>query len=313
MATSSSISPSPPSLAIEITSRRVTVAQVGRSSGGFVVTAHRSEPLPANVVVPALTGVNIVEPAQVQGTLKRALDMVGLGSVRRAALVIPDSVARVTMVSFQQLPAKSDDLDQLIQWQLKKSTPFPLEDAQITRVPAHSHEQDAGKTFAAVVARRDVIAQYENITDSLGIHAGLVDLSSFNVMNAVMAAGAASTGDWLVVCLAPEGATLAILRGTELMFYRHRPAVDSEPLSALVHQTAMYHEDRLGGSRFNRVWLSGPTTDAVRREISERLGVPTEVVDVRPAVTLGDGAHAPETLDSLAASVGVLLRERKAA
>ena len=135
----------------------------------------------------------------------------------------------------------------------------------------------------------------------------------------VPAAGAAPPGDWLLVHLASEGTTLAILRGSNLLFYRHRMAVEAEPLSALVHQTAMYHEDRLGASQFTKVWLSGTTLadsggEEARREISDRLGIQAEAVDIRPAAALGSRVTAsPDVLDSLAATVGVLLRERKAA
>jgi len=295
-------------MAIEIASRRVTVLSVGRTSGGPAVTAHATEPLPPGAVTPSLVGPNIAATGVVADALKRALDRAGLRAERRAALVVPDAIARVSLLTFQQVPAKAADLDQLIRWQMKKGTPFPLEEAQVTHLPAHSGE--GGTTFAAVVARRDVIAQYEAVTEAAGIHAGLVDLSSFNVMNAIMAAGATSTSDWLVVCLAPEGTTLAILRGTQLMFYRHRAAVEAEPLSSLVHQTAMYHEDRLGGSRFSRVWVSG-TSDDVRDDIGGRLGLAAEPVDVRPAANVT--AESMDVLDALAAGVGVLLRDRKAA
>jgi hypothetical protein len=173
--------------------------------------------------------------------------------------------------------------------------------------------------MASVVARRDVIAQYEAIVTAAGLHAGIVDLASFNVMNAVIGAGAAGQGDWLVVSIAPEATTLAIMRGQELMFYRHRANVEEEPLGALVHQIAMYHEDRLGGSKFARVWVCGAAladggADHARREITGQLGVPVEAVDIRPAAALSDRVSAsPDLLDALAAPVGVLLRERKAA
>jgi hypothetical protein len=81
----------------------------------------------------------------------------------------------------------------------------------------------------------------------------------------------------------------------------------------------MYHEDRLGGSQFSRVWLCGAAlieggADRARAEIGERLGVGAETVDIRPAAALRDRIAArPDVLDALAAPVGVLLRERKAA
>ena len=94
--------------------------------------------------------------------------------------------------------------------------------------------------MAGVVSRRDVVAEYEAVAAAVGIHAGIVDLASFNVMNAIVGVGGQVAGDWLLVHLAAEATTLAILRGDQLMFYRHRTAVDEEPLGALVHQTAMY-------------------------------------------------------------------------
>jgi Tfp pilus assembly PilM family ATPase len=314
---SSWFAPTPPSVAIEIASRRVTVAELGRASGTDIVAAYATEPLPAEAVTPALTGANIANPALVADALRRALDKAGIRGASRTALVVPDSVARVSLLHFAELPAKASDLDQLIRWQLRKATPFPIHEAQISAFRAHQTE--TGPMLTAVVARRDVIAQYEAVTSAVGIHAGVVDLASFNVMNAVVSAGASSPGDWLVVTLAAEATTLAIMRGHDLMFYRHRAAVDEEPLSVLVHQTAMYHEDRLGGTKFTRVWLCGSSfmqdsADEARREIADRLGVPAETVDIRPAAGLRDRATVPlEVLDVLAAPVGVLLRERKAA
>src|SRR5262245_32356792 len=269
----------PPAVAIEIASGRVTVAELSAAGGTPVIAGFASEALPAGAVTPALIGTNVPNPAVVVDALKRALERTGLRSLRRAALVVPDSVARVSLLSFDEVPARATDLEQLIRWQLRKATPFPIDEARIDHLPAHVERGTA--TFAAVVARPDVLAQYEAVTNALGIHAGLVDLASFNVINSVICSGAAETGDWLVICLAEEATTIAILRGAGLMFYRHRTALDEEPLSALVHQTAMYHEDRLGGSTFARVWLCGAALapgggESVRREISGRLGIATE-------------------------------------
>jgi Tfp pilus assembly PilM family ATPase len=270
--------------------------------------------------VPALSGVNIPDPAVVADAVRRAFERAGLGSPRRAALIVPDSIARVSLLRFEQVPAKPADLDQLVRWQLRKATPFPLEEATVDHVVANT--QDGGTTLAAIVARRDVLAQYEAVATAARVHAGVVDLASFNVMNTVMSAGAEagperSRGDWLLVHLAHEGTTIAILRGTALLFYRHRLAIDEEPLTALVHQTAMFHEDRLGGGRFERVWLSGAAHAdgapvSVRAELGERLGVAVETVDVRRAASFRMETADQGALDALTAPAGALLRERVA-
>ncbi len=306
------LTPVPPSVAIAIASRRITVVEV--PSPGTTVRAYAGEGVPEGAIVPALTGVNIVEPDVVRAAIKRALDRAGLGAVRRAAMVVPDSVARVSLLTFEQVPTRPQDLEQLIQWQLRKALPYPIEEAVVSHFPAASGE--GRLSVAAVVARRDVLAQYEGVLNELGVHAGVVDLASFNVINAVFAAGGPDGKDWLVIHMTPEATTLAILRGESLMFYRQRAHADDEPLGSLVHQTAMYHEDRLGGGGFGRVWLSGagPRVDEARLEISRRLNVPVESVDVRPAAEVdGLDAASTEVLDALAAPVGILVRERRLA
>ncbi len=313
----SMFAPQPPVVAFEIAADRVTVAEVGTGTEGLAVSAYASEPLPEGAVTPSLLGTNVPDPTVVTAALRRACEKAGLRVPKRAALVVPDSVARVSLLTLAELPTKAADIDQLIRWQIKKATPFPIEDAQVTSVVTH-HEPGA-TTVAAIAAQRDNIAQYEATVTALGTHVGLVDIASLNVLNAIVANGNAPAGDWLLVCLAKDSTSLAIVRQGALMFYRHRLAVDEEPLGALVHQTAMYHEDRLGGAKFSRVWLCGAAWapgggDAVRREISTRLGVQADSVDVRATVTLRDRiTPGAEVLDALAAPVGVLVRERKVA
>lgn len=317
MRTSRWLMSAPPGVAIEIAAGRVTVAEFGGGGASPAISAFASEPLPREAVVPALTGTNIPHPQVVTAALRIALDRAGLRSPRRAALILPDSVAKVSLLQFEELPKHAADLDQLVRLQSRKSTPFPIEEAQVSYVTANTDGK--ATTMAATIARRDVIAEYEAVVGAVGGHAGLVDLASFNVMNALMGTGTVPAADWLLVCLSAEATTLAILRGGALMFYRHRSNVDDEPLGALVHQTAMYHEDRLGGSRFARIWLCGGSAvpggaDRASAEISAQLDVPVETVDFRRAATLRSRIDvSPDVLDALAAPVGVLLRERRAA
>src|SRR5262245_54800270 len=102
----------PPSVAIEIASGRVTVAEVGRGGGGTAVTGYASEALPREAVVPAPSGANIPAPDVVAAAVRQAFGRAGIRSVSRAALVVPDSVARVSLLHFEQLPTKASDLDQ---------------------------------------------------------------------------------------------------------------------------------------------------------------------------------------------------------
>jgi hypothetical protein len=137
-------------------------------------------------------------------------------------------------------------------------------------------------------------------------------------LNSVVAGGGAPAGDWLLVHVADSRITLAVVRGEHVIFFRHRAEESEGTLADLVHQTAMYYEDRLNGAGIQRVWLAGMTAageaEAVRRDLEARLGAGVEAVDPRAAAGLVDRISAtPELADALAPLVGVLRREGRAA
>jgi type IV pilus assembly protein PilM len=305
----------PPPVAVEIAANRVSAAAIEFRGGRAVVSAHAAEPLPEGVLVPSLTGPNIHDRAALIGALGRVFDRMG-ARPRRIGLVIPDSVAKVSLVRFEQVPARRPDLDQLVRWQVRKAAPFPIEEAQVSYTPG-SRSSD-GQEFIVISARRDAIREYEEICGELGAHPGIVDLATFNVVNAVLAGATPPTGDWLLVNITADYASIAILREAHLIFFRNRAADTEGTLADLVHQTGMYYEDRLSGTGFSRVLLAGSAggglrqaadAEQARHSLEGRLTAEVEMVDPRTAVTLTDRiAVAPALLDTLAPLVGLLLR-----
>jgi len=298
----------PPDAAIEIAARHVAAAAVARRGGQTVISAYAVEPLPEGAVAPSLTAQNIRDRALVGGAVARALD--SIGRPKRVGLVVPDAVAKVSLVRFEQVPARAQDLTQLIRWQVRKAAPFPLEDAQVSFTEAGV--VSGGREFLVAVAKREVVAEYEGLIASAGAHAGVVDLSTFNVVNAVlMSSDVPPASDWLLVNVdASDLASIAILRGPQIIFFRTRGAETDGTLADLVHQTAMYYEDRLQGGGFARAVICGSSNDEVRRSLEQRLSLAVENVDIRVAAALTDRITvAPELLDALAPLAGLLLRD----
>jgi Tfp pilus assembly PilM family ATPase len=309
----------PPTAAVEIASHRVTAVGMETRGGRPAIAAHATEPLPDGALVPSLTADSVHDRPLIVATVNRVLEQIG--RPRRIGLLIPDPVAKVSLVRFERVPPRPADLDQLIRWQVRKSAPFAIEEAQVSYVTGGRTAE--GQEFVVSLARRASIEEYESLCAPAGAHVGLVDISTFNVINAALAAtGDAAGADWLLVNVAPDWASLAILRGPDLIFFRSRGSDGEGTLADLVHQTAMYYEDRIQGGGFSRVMLTGATTglrepgdvDDLRRSLEERLGRPVETVDPRGAATLTDRiTAAPALLDTLTPLVGMLIRDRKAA
>ena len=178
-----------------------------------------------------------------------------------------------------------------------------------------------GQEFVVSLARRDVVEEYEKLCAEAGAHAGhrrSGDLQRHQ--RRARRQRRRRRRDWLLVNVASGYASIAILRGPHLIFFRNRAADTEGTLADLVHQTAMYYEDRLKGAGFARVLLSGAGAaeadqtgeiDQIRRSLEERLRTPVETVDPRAAATLTDRiTAAPALLDTLAPLVGLLLRDR---
>jgi type IV pilus assembly protein PilM len=315
------LTPSRPTIGVEIAATRVTAVRLAGTSTPAAVTGFAVEALPPGAVVPALNAPNIVDRDAVVTALARAIE--GAGGRGRAALAIPDTAAKVSLLRFEQVPSRAADLVELIRWQVRKSVPFRAEDAQVSWFPG-APAPGGGREFVVSLARKDIVREYEAVALAAGLQPGIVDLATFNMANAVLAAGGTPTGDWLLVHVASESLTLAVLRGDAVIFYRHRGADDDSSLADVVHQTAMYYEDRLAGGGFGRVVLAGAgrsaadaghalDTEPIRRELEQRLRSRVELVDPRPGVTLTDGISAsPAVLDQISSAVGLLLRERAA-
>ena len=303
-----------PLAAIEITGGRVSAVAVEERGGRPVIVAHATEALPDSALVPTLNAQNVRDRAVVAAVVARVLERIGRPS--RVGLIVGDPAVKVSLVRLQQVPSNPQDLDQVIRWQVRKTAPFAIEDAQVGYQAGL--KADDGQDFVVTVARRDVIAEYESLCEAAGAHAGLVDLSTFNVVNTVLAAGPAPVGDWLLVNVAPGWESIAIMRGAHLVFFRNRGADGEGTLADLVHQTAMYYEDRLGGSGFGRVLLCGAAgvgdVEPVRRALAERLSVAVETVDPTKAASFADRIVADaRLLDSVTPLVGLVLRSMEAA
>jgi type IV pilus assembly protein PilM len=304
----------PPTVAVEVAQSHVTALAVdgGREPA---IAGYAVEPLAAGVVTPALNAANVNDAAALAATIKSALQKVA-PRARRVALVLPDSAAKVSLIRFDKVPARWADLDQLIRWQIRKTAPFRIEDAQVDWF-AGTAVAGGGREFVVTVARRDVVESFERACDAAGVHAGLVGIASFSLINAQLAAAGPQASDWLLVHVASDYVTLAVVRGSDLVFFRNRTVGAEADLADMVHQTAMYHEDRLGGGGFARVVLAGASlagpdqAERLRRGIEERLGGRVELLDVRGAASLRDRITVtPTLLDTLAAPVGILARDR---
>jgi Tfp pilus assembly PilM family ATPase len=313
MSVFSSLLTGPPADAVvEIAGDAVSAAALAARGGESVVQGCAVEPLPAGAVVPSLTGANVANRPVLIERLRAAIDRLP-NRPRRVALLLPDVVGRVSLIRFDRLPARQDDVAQLVRWQMKKAAPFPIEEATLSYVPVAS-TPDGGRELLVALVRQDILRVYEGACEAIGLHPGLVDLATLGVVNLCLAAPAA--GDRLLVHVRPEYTSLVILRGDTVGFFRTVPAGEMGDLADLVHQTTMYYQDRLGGRGFTQVILAGiggpgEPLEGARRDLEGRLRVAVQPVETMSSVSFADRiGTAPEMAARLPPLLGTWLRMR---
>lgn len=308
-----------PTVAVTIAPDHLAAVQVSWVKGQPTVAAYARSALDDGLVTPSVQGANVTDQPQLAKALRELLGQLPRRPTR-VALVLPDSAAKVSLVRFENVPPRSQDLDQLIRWQVRKAAPFRVEDAQVAYTLGAKTETGE-QEFVVALIRTDVVEQYEQACADAGAHAGCVDLASFNLINvALAAANGTNQGDWLLVHVAPGYRTLAIVRGPHLIFFRNRVVDGDGNLADLVHQTAMYYEDRLGGAGLSRALLSGHSgaggagtdRETVRTTLEERLQTTVEPLAELLTDRFGTPTLDAEALDRLAAPIGILLRDRQA-
>ena len=300
-----------PSVGLEIAADRVTGVAISGERSAARLAGHASVSLPTGALAPSAGAGNIVNREAVTSAVREVLGQLPRRTTR-VGIVVPDSIAKVSLVHFDHVPKRPTDLQRLAAWQLRKAVPFRIEDAQVGCTPG-APGADGGQEYVVALIRRDIVEEYEGICTEAGVHAGLLDLASFNLINAAVAMSPPLDGDWLLVHVASGYSTLAVIREQHLIFFWNRPTRTTADLADLVHQSAMYYEDRLSGRGLTRTVLvdsshGGAAASAARHTIEERLGTAAEPLPW-DCVTRGLGVEAAR-LDPLGAAIGLVIREQ---
>ena len=117
------------------------------------------------------------------GAIRQTLTSLG-GSSPRVSRCCPTRSRKSRCCGSRKCPPKAADLHEIVKWQVRKTAPFPMEQAVLSVSPGGSQRRRRERV-RVTIARRDVVHQHEQACVMAGVHAGLVDLSTFSVINSI--------------------------------------------------------------------------------------------------------------------------------
>jgi type IV pilus assembly protein PilM len=157
-----------PPLAIEISAERVAGARWSRANSIEDVVV---EDLPAGSIVPSAVEPNVVNVAAVRDALSKVCD--GLNAKdEEVTLIIPDPVIRVFVQHFDEFPRSPQEALPILRWKLKKSVPFAIEETLISYM--RQAPRDGGVDIVTALSRERIVREYDSLTESVGLHAGVI-------------------------------------------------------------------------------------------------------------------------------------------
>lgn len=207
------------------------------------VEAWTVQPLPAGAVRPAPMADNIADQAAVHRALQQVVGAVAERE-RHCVLLVPDLLARLALLEFDQWPARAEEAEGLLRWRLKKDLPFDVNQAalacQVQPGRSAPHE------VLAVAALRSLVHQYEACVEALGLNPGWVAPSTLAALGCVNGGGDRAR---LLVKRDQTSLSLAIVHAGNIRMFRCLPlgaggALESDALFEKVYPAVVFFQDQ---------------------------------------------------------------------
>ncbi len=207
------------------------------------IEAWATRPLPAGAVLPGPLTHNIVQPDVVRAALEEVLGEVG-NAQRRCVLIVPDLMARVVLLQLDQLPQRPQEAEPLLRWRLGKDISFDLDQAVLSYQGRPGRA--GGQEVVVAVCLRNLVRQYEEQVEAVGLEAGWVTLATMACLGWL---GHEDTEPRLLVKRDLHSLGLAIVQGTALQLFRTVPisgAWSQERLFEKTYPTVVYFQEQWG-------------------------------------------------------------------
>lgn len=239
-----------PRLACEVTVEGVIAARAADKAERLeLFTLRRVAP---GALAPGLSAPNIHDGESLRAAVSGALGAVA-SKARDVIAILPDAAIRVLLLDFETLPAKSEDVDPVIRFRLKKSLPFDVDQAAVSY---DIRRQNGNVRVVAAVSPQAVVNEYEAAFRDAGYSPGVVVPSSLAVLGLVE--GQRPT---LVLKVDPTNITIVAARNQELCLIRtlenpHGAHVNPAELAEAVLPSVVFFEDTFA-AQVEQIYVAG--------------------------------------------------------
>ena len=238
----------PPALAFELSEAGIALARTGQPEFDFRPS------IPASFPVSPLRD-NILDPGKLAAAVRSMVPRNGGRKRWNAALILPDSCVRISVLDFNDFPSDTKEQLALVRFRMKKSVPYDVESAALSYYPQESNGEGKKMMSWWLSPRPKRLSRLQAPFRMAAIEPGFVTIPRAGRPRPRQRKGtvvvAKLSGRMLTIMVVSAG-SLKLLRSLELN------ELGIAEIAADLYPTFVYIEDNLGEKAKSKTAVGGP-------------------------------------------------------
>jgi type IV pilus assembly protein PilM len=269
-----------PPVAMEVDRNEVVLVRFKAKRGGKpFLEAQAVRPMPEDSMPSSIFDQSLRSTTELTARFQEMFELTGTRP-GRISLVLPDNLAKVSLLTLPERPASQRQLDELVRSKMRRAVPFRLEEAAISYqvLPVDGRQV----ALLVLLTPRQLIDRFEQAFAALGARVGLIDIATPNLINLCRQRLEVASRDGKDVALlncASNYFSLVIVRNGRLIFFRCKTlSPEGEAVKVgngfLVREVASslsYYREKLDGKGIESVLVRGlgVSVDEVAEKLRE--------------------------------------------
>lgn len=170
-------------IGLEISRESISAALLEFKGNTVFLKSSGKIEIPPSLINPSLREENISDAEEFKEAIKPLCKNIGI-SGKHIAVAMPDDSVKFSFLEFEDIPKDREKVVELIKWNLKKTLPFPVDEAvvdfQIIDAPS---EKNPSYKLAIILMRKPVLDQYERLLNACNLTPAVILPSSLAVYN----------------------------------------------------------------------------------------------------------------------------------
>jgi len=296
-----------PPVAMEVDLNEVVLVRFKAKRGGKpLLEAQAVRPMPEDSMPSSIFDQTVRSTTELTARFQEMFELTGTRP-GRISLVLPDNLAKVSLLTLPERPASQRQLDELVRSKMRRAVPFRLEEAAIS----YQVLPGDGRQVALLVllTPRQLIDRFEQSLSALGARVGLIDIATPNLINLCRQRLEVASRDGKDVALlncASNYFSLVIVRNGRLIFFRCKTLspegkavnVGNGFLVREVASSLSYYREKLDGKGIESVLVRGlgVSVDEVAEKLRELDLAEVESIGASVDVDLAPGQRLDSAL-----------------